>query len=615
MGFLDFVLRKIKGSRHENHTSHTQKSSKSNKTDTSYQSEVTNNGSSRGHPQDPQNARKVHSPRKIEHRNENSGQPHHVHKTPYSIEKQIKYIEKHIYDWNKENPPSRHVKIDIIILQGLLDINQNLTEPRSSSQIRFICNPEKVWGKLNSELLQIACKERKWHPDFLWSPYDLDEDVQKRMFKEIAKDDPVYKTNKKVMIIRGPPQDYRICQRIDRLRGWESKPDLYNSKLSRIVEDIESYINSNKKQLEDTRSKSKKFTITPRVLIKKWQKDYHFEFSKVLRSLKNNSVERSKPSEHSGTKSHESHKVDGPRDSAISLPNTGRRALSKSKGPKPSNHGSESDTSISTRPRRVHQQHNSAVSPSGAGERPPSKSRAHKLSDDVSDSDPSIHPRRRKPKPSQPLIPSKPQTKSNRDNLAKTAPHTRPSITIQSPSKDGGRSSSKSPHRKLHGRSPRTPRTPQTPLNKSPGKPSLPPSLYQSDHGRQKSPARPRSSDRRIMTQERSHRDFLDPITSQSQSQSYPHANSNEVRPRNSYPDLFNNNPNYSQQQQNSNSQLLLPYVNTKYGYPRPSNEDTNLPSPPDAKDMSWKDGRTREQIEEIHRQEYKKLRSEDGIS
>ncbi|TGO13535.1 hypothetical protein BTUL_0068g00440 [Botrytis tulipae] len=628
MGLLDFIRRKIKGSRHENHTSHAQKSSKIDKTHTSYRSKVPNDGSSRGRPQDPQQSKRapLSQSHKGEHRNEKSVQPRHVDKRSYSVKDRIKCIENDIYKWNKENPPNQRVKIDIIILQGLLDVNQHLSEPRSSSQIRFIYNPEELWGESNLKQLQIACKEKKWHADFSWSPYTLKSGVRKRLFEATAKDVPVYKSNKEVLIIRGPPLDYQICQRIDHLRRLESETDLYNSELSKILKYIESCINE--QQLNGTRSKSRR-DVTPRELIEKWQKEYCFDFSKVLRSLKDKRVERPEPRGYSGTRIHQkSHKVNGPHDSAVSLP-TSQRAPSKSRAYNSSNHGSESDTSTSTRSRRVLKPSDSAVSLSGTRERAQSKSQAHKPSDDVTGGVKSIHPRRRTSNSSQPLNQHKPQTKPNRDTLAKNFSHSRPSITIDSPSEGRGRYSSKSPNRKPPGRSPRTPLTPRTPRTpQSPqtslrnnhvyqdrGKPPLPPSLYSSDHGRQKSPARPRSSNRKMTTRERSHGDFPDPSTSQSQSQSHLHVNSHEMRPRNSYPDLVNNTHDHYQQQLHSTPQLHSPYVIRKDRYPRPSNEDPNLPSPVESTDMSWKDGRTREQIDEIHRQEYKQLKSEDGIS
>lgn len=626
MGFLDFIRRKIKGSRHANDTSHTQKSSKNTKPDTSYRSEVPNDGSSRGRPQDLQHAKKapLSLPQKSEHRNGKSDQTRHVKKRSYSVRDRIECIENDIDKWNRENPPSHRVKIDIIILQGLLDINQHLSEPRPSSKIRFICNPEELWNETNLKQLQIACKEKKWHANFSWSPYSLDSDVKKRMFEAIAKDVPVYKSDKDVMIIRRPPPDYRICQRIDRLRDWESEPDLYNSKLSRIVEDIERYIDRNKKQLDGTRLKLKR-DVTPRVLIKNWQKEYRFDFRKALHSLKENRVERSEPRGDSGTRiRQESHRVNGPHDSAVSLP-TSQRAPSKSRAYNPSNHGSDSDTSTSTRPRRMIKQHDSAVSLSGTREQAPSKSQAHRPSDNVTGGVKSIHPRRRTPNSSQPLNQHEPQIKPNRDTLAKNVPHSRPSITIHSPSEDRRRSPSKSPNRKP-GRSPRTPRTPkssqspQTSLNnnhfyKDTGKTPLPPSLSSSDHGRQKSPARPRSSNRKITNRERSHGDFPDPSTGQLQSQSHLHVNSHELRRRNSHRDLVNNNYDHYQRQLHSNPQQHSPYVIRKDRYPRPSDEDSNLPSPAKSIDMSWKDGLTPEQIDEIHKQEYKQLKSEDGIS
>ncbi|KAF5875532.1 uncharacterized protein Bfra_003985 [Botrytis fragariae] len=615
MGLLKFIIRKIKGSRHKKHTSHTKKSSKSNKTNTSYQREAPNDGSSRGRPQDSQHAKRTLLPHRSEHRNENSSQKNHVHKTSHSVERQITYIGDYIDDWNSKNPPPDGIKIDIIVLGGLLDMNQNLTEPRSGSRVKFISNPEEPWDELSSEKLQRACKKLEWHTHDRWYPYTLDSGVRKRMFEVTDNDRAVHKSKMKGLIIRRPPPDYRICQRIDRLGGRESNPQLYDTKLSGIVEDIESYIKDNKKKLEGIRSRSKN-TVTPRDLIEKWQKEYHFKFSNVLRWLKDNRVELSKPREHNGTRiRHESHRVNGPHDSAVFLP-TGQRAPSKSRAYS-SNYGSESDTSTSTRPRRVNKQHDSVVSLSGAGERAPSKSRARKPSDNMSGSDTSTHPRRRTPNTSQPLIQRKPQTKPNRDTLAKDALHSRPLITINSPSEGRGRSPSKSPNTKPPGRSPRTP---QTPVNKNyvhqnPVKPPLPPSLYPSDHGRQKSSARHGSGDRGRMIPKRSHPELSHPSTSQSQSYSYPYVNSNEMRPRKSHPDLFNNDSNHSHQQQHLNLQQHSPYVNRKDGFPRPSNEDPYVPSPSEPEDMLWKDHRTREQIEEIHREEYKRLRSEGGIS
>ncbi|TGO60051.1 hypothetical protein BOTNAR_0152g00230 [Botryotinia narcissicola] len=554
----------------------------------------------------------------MEHRNQESVQPRHVNKRSYSVEDRIKCIENDIDKWNKENLPNQRVKIDIIILQGLLDVNQHLSEPRSSSRIRFIYNPEEPWGESNLKQLQIACKEKKWHADFSWSPYALKSAVRKRMFEAIAKDVPVYKSNKEVMIIRRPPLDYRICQRLDRLRGLESETDLYSSKLSKILKYIEKCIN--KQQLNGTQSKSRR-DVTPRDLIEEWQKEYGFDFSKVLRSLKDKRVERSEPRGHSGTRNHQkSHKVNGPHDSAVSLP-TSQRAPSKSRAYSSSNHGSESDTSTFTRSRRVLKPNDSAVSLSGTRERTQSKPQAHKPSSDVTGDVKYIHPRRRTPNCSQPLNQHKPQTKPNHH-----VSHSRPSIMIDSPSEGRGRFPSKSPNRKPPGRSPRTPltprtprtpQTPQTPLHNNHvyqerENPPLPPSLSSSDYGHQKSPARPRSSNRKITTRESSHGDFPDSSTGQSQSQSHLHVNKHELRPRNSHRDLFNNNHDHYERQLHSNPQQHLPYVIRKDRYPRPSNEDPNLPSPVESIDMSWKIGLTTEQVNKVHEQAIDKLRSED---
>ncbi|TGO27228.1 hypothetical protein BPAE_0045g00250 [Botrytis paeoniae] len=616
MGLLNFFFGKIKDSRHEHHNGHTKKSSKSNKPDTAYRSDVT---------QDSQHAKRAQVPHRSENRNENSSQTNHVYKTSYSVKERIKYIGDYIDDWNNKNPPHDHIKIDIIILKGLLDINQNLTEPRSGSQVRFISNPEELWDKLSSEKLQRACKKLEWHTHDRWHPYTLDSGVRKRMFEVADNDRPVYRSKMKGLMIRGPPLDYRICQRIDRLGGRESNPQLYDTKLSEIVEDIESYINNNKQQLDGIRSKSKRGVVTPRDLIKIWQKEYHFQFSNVLLSLKKSGVERSKSRENSGTGSHESHRVHGPHDSAVFLPNTGRRAPSKSRAHKSSNYGSDSDTSTSTstRPRRVNKQHDSAISLSDAGERAPSKSRAHTPSDHVSDSEtPTTRSRRRTQTTSRPPAQRQLQTQSNHNTLENPASHTeRPLITINSSSGyKRGRSPGESSHRKSPGRSPHTPRTPvnKNRIYQNSAKPPLPPSLHSLDHGRQKSPARP--GGRGTMTQERSHQELLHPSTSQSQSYSYPHVNSNdnsesrpEMRPRKSHRDLFNDNLRSRPQQQFNSNHYSLTNSNRINGYPGPSHQDSYAVSPvEDLGDMSLK-GLTPEQKEEIHRKAMEEYKMEGG--
>ncbi|TGO43775.1 hypothetical protein BCON_0909g00010 [Botryotinia convoluta] len=622
MGWLNFIFGKKRDSRHENHTSHTQKSSNSNKTDTTYRSAAPNDGFSRDHPQDSQPAKGAQLPHRSQHRNENPDQTRHVYKRSYSVTERIEYIGDYIDDWNYKNRHHDPIKINIIILEGLLDINQNLTEPRSGSQIKFICKPGKLWDdELYPEKLHRACEKLEWHTRDRWRPHTLNSGVRKRMFEVTDKDRPVYESEMKGLIIRGPPPDYRICQRIDRLRGWESKHKIYKSELSKIVKDIQSYINSNKEQLEDMRSKSGRGMITPRDLIKEWQKDYHFEFSNVLLSLKDNRAERSKPREHSGTRSHESHRVNGPHDSAVSLSNTGRRAPSKSRPYKSSNYSSDSDTSTSTRPRRVNKQHDSAVSLSGASERTPFKSHAHKPSDYISDSDTSTRSRRRTQDPSQPLFQRKPPTKSNRDTLPRAAPHTRPpAIKINSSSEDKGRSPCKSPSRKSPGRSPRTPRTPvdRNHVYQNPGHPPLPPSSHSLNPDLQKSPPRPGSGGRG-MAQKRSHRDLLHPSTSQAQLYSYPHVNSNdnsesrpEMRPRKSHRDLFDENSNQSQWQQHSNSRPYAPTnSNRRNGYPKPPHQDPAAVSPLGHRDMSW-EGLTPEQKDKIHREAMEELRLEE---
>ncbi|KAF7952667.1 hypothetical protein EAE96_005898 [Botrytis aclada] len=617
MRWRDFFRGKKKNTSHENHASHTPKPSKSNNTVTTYGSDVSNDGYSKGRPQDVQNAKRAHPPPKSEYRIKNSSHANQVDKSSYSVKDRIEYIEHYIDHWNNYNPHKDPIKIDIIILEGLLDINQNLTEPRSDSEIKFICTPGKLWDdKLYPQKLHRACEKLEWHTNDQWCPHTLHSGVRKRLFEAMDKDRWVYKSDMEGLIIRAPPPDYRICQRIDRLRGWESQHKKYKSELNAIVKDIQIYINSNKKKLEAKRSKSGRSIMTPRDLVKEWQKEYHFDFSNVLQSLKNDGVERSKLCEHSGTRIHESHRVNGAHDSADSLPNTGRRAPSKSKRHKSSHHGSGSDTSISTstRPRQVYQKYDSAISLSGASKQAPSnsralpKSRAPKPSGYVSDSDMSIPPRRPTQNALQPSTQRKPQAKSSHKNLAKTAPHTRPSITIHSSSERRERSPSKSPHRNPPRRSPRTPRTPVGKhVYQNSGNSLLPPSSHSSNPDLQRSPARPGSGGRE-MTQKKIHGDVLDPSIIQSQPHSRPHVNDNVARPRINNPDLFNNNNNYSRQQQHLNSQLQSPYVIRRNENLRPPNE---VVSPVDQEYLPPED-LTPEERAEWHRKGAERLRMED---
>ncbi|KAF7895789.1 uncharacterized protein EAF01_009751 [Botrytis porri] len=620
MRWLKSLFVKRKGPRPEKNTSHTQKSSNSNKTDINHRSAALNDGISRDRPQDPHPAKRAQSPHRSDNRNEKSDQTRHVYKGPYSIKERIKYIGKYIDRWNK-NHPHDYIEIDIIVIGGLLDINQNWTEPAPDSQIKFICRPGKRWDdELYTEKLHRACKKLEWQINDRWCLSTLDSGVRRRMFEVIKDDKPAHKSKGKGMIIRKPPPDYRLCQRIARLGSRESNSQLYDTKLSGIVKDIESYIDSNEQQLEGIRSRLKK-GVTPRDLIRIWQKEYDFEFSNVLSSLKDNRVEGSKPREHIGTRIHESHRVNGPHDSAVSLP-TGQRSSSKSRAYL-SNYGSESDTSTSTptRPRRVKKQHDSAVSLSGTGQRAPIKSDAHEPSDYVSDSSKSTRSRRTQD-PSQPPFQPKPPTKSNCETLPKTTPHTRlPAIKINSLSEDRTRSSGKSPSRKSPGRSPHTPRTTvgRNHVYQNTGKPPLPPFLHPSDRSRQKSPARPGSGDRRMMTHEKSHRDTLDPSTSQSQSRSYSRMQDigntksrPEVRPRKSHRDLSNDNLRFRPQKQVDSNLYSSIDSNRRNGYPGSSHQDPFVVSPVDSpEDMPLK-GLTPEQKDEAHKIAMEVYKKED---
>ncbi|TEY83796.1 hypothetical protein BOTCAL_0024g00040 [Botryotinia calthae] len=642
MGLLEYFRRITQYPRHKNHTSHTQESSKS-KTNKTHRSNVTNDGSSRGPPHDKQHVKETLLSQISEHRNGNSRQTNHVYKPSDSVKEDIKSIGKYIDRWNKRHPRQAPIRIDIIILEGLLNIDRNSTEPRSKSPIRFICKPEKHWDDLYTQELRSACKKLKWHTGDQWRPYDLDLGVRERLFKAIAKDDLVYTSDEEGMTIRRPPLEYRICQRLDLLRDYESKSE-YDFKLKEIVKDIKKHIKSKKGQFEDMRPESKKGIITPRDLIKKWQKDYHFEFRNVLRWLKSDvqscsvshgegkhghatkkRVERSKSREHSGTESHESRRVNRPHDSAISLPatnkksqsklrahdtskygsdsgtstskhqrrvnkpqdsavsllDTDRQASSKLRAREPSNYTSDSGTSTSTNSRRVNKPHDPAVSYSGIDQRAPSKSRAHNSSNSGLNSDTAIY--QRKQAPSRSPVQYHLQTQSNHNTLENAASHTRLPLAIDPSS---GYKRGRSPGGSAHSKSPRhTPRTPHTPRK------SLPQSSKPSHHGHQKSPARPGSSDPRV-THKSSHSDLLNPYTSQTQS--YPY-------------------PQMSQFQQHSNSKPYSPTnSDRKNGYPRPSHQKSVAISPIKPGEMSWKNHQSPEQIDEIHRTAAKELLLEE---
>ena len=572
MGLLDYFRRLKKNSRHENHTSHTQESSqsKTSKTNKTHRTNVTNDGSSRDPLHDKQHGKQTPSSQRSEHRNGNSRQTNHAYKISDSVKEQLKSIENYIDRSNKK----RHIPIefDIIILEVPLEIDRNLTEPRSDSQIRFICRPEKRWDDLYSRELRSACRKLKWHTGDQWRPCNLHPDVRDRLFKATARDYPVYKPNKKGIVIRESPQDYQICQRIDLLRDCESKSE-YDSELKKIVNDIQKYIKSHKDQFEDMRSESKKSIITPRELIKKWQKEYHFEFRNVLRWLKKDvqshrvsheegkhghstkkRVERLKSREHSGTESHESSRINRPHDSAIFLPATNKQTQSKPRARESSKYGSDSGTSTSTHPRRVKGRDNPAVSLSGTGKRAPSKSHIYESSDYGPGSSTPIH--QRKKAGSRSPVRREPQSQSKHDAPRKTHDHSRPLLitTNSSPSEyKRGTSPGKSAHRESPRNTPRTPRTPHTPRK------SLPQSSTPSHHGNQNSPARPGSSGRRV-TRERSNPDL--PAPSTSQWQSHPHLQ-------------------IPQPQQHSNSKPYSPTTrNRRDGYPKPPHQDSLSVSP-----------------------------------
>ncbi|CAD6445790.1 42596087-987f-457c-af12-bedf33127bdc-CDS [Sclerotinia trifoliorum] len=645
--------KKKKDSKHENHISHTQKQKKTKINDTTYRSDIPNDGFPGGRPEDPRHAKRVPMPHKTEDRHGNFSQATQTHKTSNSVTEQLAFVGDYIDDYNrKTHRSSDRIEIDIIILKGLLDIDQKLTEPKPGTQIKFISNPRKSWRyDLHSAKLRRACAKTKWHTTDPWIPdATLDKAIQEEMFRATEHDKRVYISGMSGIIIRKPPPEYRICQRINRLGDPRSKSQPSSSELSKIVEEMRTYIEHNKLRLEDKQSKlrqkyreqGKKYDINPLAydcgnhhhqsqgvmipdkLIEKWQNNYrfnnvHFWLDKIdyhscqmsLRKWGHRHlighvmiVDRSKSRESSSTKSrHDSHRANGPHDSAISV------------------------------------RHDP-----GSSQRPPPKANTYK-SKYSSGSGTSIGGRRRGQSSAQ--LPSQRElssTQSSREAPPKNkpSPYSRPTPSIRVDPSDHeewqGKSPGKSPSRKSPKRSPRTPD--KNHVYQNSGVPPLPPTSHSPHRDNQKSPARPGSSSRG-MTQKKSHRDLLDPGTLQPQPSSYTYTHTNitpsskpeTVKTKKSHHDLFHASTNplythsysYSQAPAPAQTQPQLqphPQINTQINrttqneHLKPATTTQNISpvSPLDPKYRKRWEYQTAEQKEEIHRKMMQELRSEGKI-
>ncbi|EDO00165.1 predicted protein [Sclerotinia sclerotiorum 1980 UF-70] len=479
MKWLTQIFGKKKDSKHQNHISYSQKQKKTKINDTTYQSDIPNDGFPGGHPEEPRHAKQVPLPHKTEDWHGNFSQTTQTHKTSKSVTEQVALVGDYIDDYNRKLHTSNgRIEIDIIILEGLLDNDQKLTEPKPGTQIRFISNPRKSWRyKLHTTELRGACAETRWHTTDRWIPDDtLDKAIQEKMFRATEHEKRVYISGMSGIIIRKPPPEYRICQRIDRLGDPRSKSQPSSSERSRIVEDIRSYIEHNKLRLEDKQAKSrqiyreqgKKYDINPMAydcgnhhhqsqgvmipdkLIEKWQNDYgfknvHFWLDKIdyhscLMNLREGRhrhiighvmiIERSKSRESGSTKTR--------HDSAISIrhdPGSCQRPPPKANTYKSSDYGSDSGTS--TRGQRRGQ--NSAQLPS---QREPSSAKSNR--DAPPKKKPSPHPRptpsihinpsnheeRQGKSPAPPPPPPPPPSQPQINRSTKT-PHLKPSTTTQ----------------------------------------------------------------------------------------------------------------------------------------------------------------------------------------
>ncbi|KAF7871790.1 hypothetical protein EAF04_003897 [Stromatinia cepivora] len=629
MKWLTQIFGKKKDSQHENHISHTHKQKKTNINDTTYRSDVPNDGFPGGRSEDPRYAKRVPLPHRTEDRHENSSQAAQTHKISNSVAEQLAFVGDYIDDYNRKTHRSNdRVEIDIIILKGLLNTDQKLTEPKPGTQIRFISNPKKSWRHdLHSAKLRRACAKTRWHTTDPWIPdATLDKATQEEMFRATEHDKRVYISGMSGITIRKPPPEYRICQRINSLGDPRSKSQPSSSEFSRIVEDIRSYVDHNKLRLEDKQAKSRqkyreqgrKYDINPMAydcgnhhhhsqgvmipdkLIEKWQNNYRFnnvhfwlekiDYHSCRISLKRGGhrhlighvmiAERSKSGESSGTKSrHDSHRANGPHDSAISIrhdPGTSQRPPPKASTYKSSEYGSDSGTS--TRGRR-------------RGQNSAQLSSQREVSSTQSNYE---APPKKKPSPH---------------------PGPTPSIRIDLSNHEQGKSPGKSPSRKSPRRSPRTPDKNHVYQNQ--GVPPLPPTSHSPHRDHQKSPARPGSSSRGV-TQKKSHRDLLGPGTIQPQPSPYQHASRNNsnrtetVKSKKSHHDLFNGSTNPLQAPPQAQAQISSQInSNTKNEYLKPATQNLSPVSPLDPKYVKPWEYQTAEQKEEIHRKMMQELRSE----
>ncbi|ESZ91779.1 hypothetical protein SBOR_7830 [Sclerotinia borealis F-4128] len=632
MKWLKQLLGRKKDSRHENFDGQTHKPKKSKINDTTNRSDVPNDSFPGGRPEGPRHTKPVPIPHRTEPRHGEFSQATQVYKPSYSVTEMVTSVGDYIDNYNKTQRPEDRIEIDIIVLKGLLDIDQNLTEPKAGSQIKFISNPKKRWrNDIHSAKLERACAKAIWHTKDTWIPdASLDTAVQIEMFRSTERDTKVYVSRMQGLTIRKPPLDYQFCQRVNRFgdpKSTPAPPQPSISELSKIVALLQSYVDHNQRHLEDTqaistqknRERGKKYDLNPMAYdcdhqhhrsqgimvpdkaIAIWQNNYRFrnvhfwlekvDFESCRISLKKGEhrhlighvmiVERSKSRESSNTRSrNESRGGNGSHDSA----GTGQRPPSKTSTHKSSDYGSDSGTSTRTR------RHGKNSSQSPSQRKPPSTQSSFEI-----------------PPKQKPLSHSRPPPSISIDPL----------INEKRRGKSPGKSpSGRSPSRKSPKRSPRTPD--EYHVHQNQDIPPLPPLSYSPHRDYQKSPARPGSSGQRV-TPKKSHKDLLEPSTSKQQS-SHPYSNSNNgnnsksaaVKAKKSQRDLRNTPTNQPKIQTQSYSQ---PYSNNRSEITRlPVGNQSSSPviSPLDPTyDKPWKN-ETPEQKKERHDIMMEELRRED---
>lgn len=569
---------------------HVNESETSNISDQKYHRGVQNNGFPGGHARDQQ------------HDNNAS----RVSKPSSSVARSVRLIGDYIDDYNKTRVPDDRIKIDIIILEGLLDINQHLTEPESGSTIRFIFNPKERWrNNVHSENLQQACVEARWHAEYPWIPdATLKKSVREKMFQATEHDKRVYISGMRGMIIRKPPKDYQICQRVNRLGDPESNPKPSSSELNKIVEEFQNYLDHNEPHLkkEHARLKQKyqdqgmKYHINPFArdcghrhhdsqgvivsdkLIEKWQNDYRF--NKIHLWLERIDEQSCRISLRNRAHRHLIGRVMTAKHSETGRPSRDAQV------PHRSNRGHDSAISLSSDP--------------GANQKPLPKS----------NSGTSNRPRRREQISPPPLSRSKPSRTNETPPPKKHPTHSAPSSGYT-----GRGEVPRSPPPK---RLPRTPDRYQNPKNPFP--PSVSQSPRRSHHNHS---TRPGSSGRGIQ-QRKEQRDLSDSNTSPPQGYAHLPVNNHntrnvpKIKPKKSRRVLSNTtstdsqhqpryqlqNPFYTQSNTYCNSNSRNEYLK----HLNPQSPDVEI-SPKDEND-DWR-GDKKVPIEEMHEALYRELKNE----